>query len=277
MSYILDALKRADAERGRGTVPGLNAQPMPGTPPGAMAERRARRGWLAAAFVLVLAGVAAGTWVWRSQAAGDGTPVRVAAVPVPPPAQSQPTVADGLAGSLPATGSRATTPQRRQAPPAVPPTPGSAHRGPGRTGLVPARRTPPMTPPPAVQRGTGCAATARALDPSPRRSSRPRRRAEAQRQRDRPSRQTGVIGLGRQRSPAIAPLLSELPEEIRRLIPALAITGAVYSENPAQRLLLVNGQVLPQGATAAPEVVIEEIRARSATFTFRGSRFRVTY
>ena len=80
-------------------------------------------------------------------------------------------------------------------------------------------------------------------------------------------------------SPAlpVAPLLSELPEEIRRQIPALTITGAVASENPAQRLLLVNGQVLPQGAAAAPEVLIEEIRARSSTFKFRGSRFRVTY
>ena len=30
MSYILDALKRADAERERGTVPGLRAQTVPG-------------------------------------------------------------------------------------------------------------------------------------------------------------------------------------------------------------------------------------------------------
>ena len=29
MSYILDALKRAEAERERGQVPGLNAQPVP--------------------------------------------------------------------------------------------------------------------------------------------------------------------------------------------------------------------------------------------------------
>lgn len=32
MSYILDALKRADAERGRGQVPGLNAQPLGASP-----------------------------------------------------------------------------------------------------------------------------------------------------------------------------------------------------------------------------------------------------
>jgi general secretion pathway protein B len=72
-------------------------------------------------------------------------------------------------------------------------------------------------------------------------------------------------------------MLAEVPESARRGLPALNVTGAVYSENPAQRLLLVNGLVLPQGATAAPEVVIEEIRARSATFNFRGTRFRVGF
>jgi general secretion pathway protein B len=76
---------------------------------------------------------------------------------------------------------------------------------------------------------------------------------------------------------AVAPLLSELPESAKRGLPTLTITGAVASDNPAQRLLLVNGQVLPQGAMAAPEVMIEEIQARSATFTFRGTRFRIAF
>ncbi|HWS05455.1 MAG TPA: general secretion pathway protein GspB, partial [Burkholderiaceae bacterium] len=74
-----------------------------------------------------------------------------------------------------------------------------------------------------------------------------------------------------------APLLGELPESAKRGLAPLTITGAVYSENPGQRLLLVNGQVLPQGAMAAPEVLIEEIQARSATFNFRGTRFRITF
>jgi general secretion pathway protein B len=41
MSYILDALKRADAERGRGQVPGLNAQPL-GASPEPSGSRRSR-------------------------------------------------------------------------------------------------------------------------------------------------------------------------------------------------------------------------------------------
>ncbi len=74
---------------------------------------------------------------------------------------------------------------------------------------------------------------------------------------------------------ASAPLLGELPEDLRRQIPALNITGVVYSENPGQRLLLVNNQVLTQGSAVAPELSLEEIQPRSSVLSFRGTRFRV--
>jgi general secretion pathway protein B len=73
------------------------------------------------------------------------------------------------------------------------------------------------------------------------------------------------------------PLLGELPEDIRRQIPAMGITGAVYSENPAQRLLLVNGQVLGQGSLAASDVLLVEIGSKYSEFSFRGTRFRVAH
>jgi general secretion pathway protein B len=78
-------------------------------------------------------------------------------------------------------------------------------------------------------------------------------------------------------APVALPLLSELPEALRRQIPALAITGTVYSDDPKQRLLLINNQVLPQGSMIAPDVTLEEIRPRSSVFNFRGTRFRVTH
>jgi general secretion pathway protein B len=74
---------------------------------------------------------------------------------------------------------------------------------------------------------------------------------------------------------AAIPMLSELPEDLRRDIPKLIITGTVYSANPKQRLLLVNGQVLSEGSLAAPDVNVEEIQTKSAVFSFRGTRFRV--
>ena len=72
-------------------------------------------------------------------------------------------------------------------------------------------------------------------------------------------------------------MLAELPEATRRQIPALAISGAVYSENPAQRLLLVNGQVLNQGSEVAPDLKVLEIRSNSSEFVFRGTRFKLAH
>lgn len=71
--------------------------------------------------------------------------------------------------------------------------------------------------------------------------------------------------------------MSELTDGQRRDVPALHITGAVYSANPAQRLLLVNNQVLPQGSTVAPGLVVEEIQANGSVFSFKGNRFRVSH
>ena len=78
-------------------------------------------------------------------------------------------------------------------------------------------------------------------------------------------------------APVAIPLLSELADATRSQIPALAITGTVYSDDPKQRLLLVNNQVLPQGSVVAPDLKLEEIRPRSSVFNFRGTRFRVAH
>jgi len=81
MSYILDALRRADAERERGHVPGLHTPPATphrtGTP---AASARWRPGLIAAAAVLLLlAGGLASRWLMDDK-------------PVLPPAQAAPQV-----------------------------------------------------------------------------------------------------------------------------------------------------------------------------------------
>ncbi len=80
-----------------------------------------------------------------------------------------------------------------------------------------------------------------------------------------------------QAAPPAVRLFSDLPEDLRRQIPPLVITGSVYSDNPDKRLLLVNNQVLPQGSLAAPEVTLEQIQARSSVFSYQGTRFRVAH
>lgn len=219
MSYILDALKRADAERERGVVPGLYARQL--TSPAAKAARRGRSGvWLALIAVVALAGIAAGLWLRQ-------TPVSAVPRAVVEPTLARPKQPAPLAQPL------------------APPT-------------APAASAP--APEPAIAALPAAASTAVALAATPvkpRPLPAPPAKASA--------------------SPPTVLLLSELSEEIRRQIPALAITGAVYSESPGQRLLLVNNQVLSQGSLVAPELKLEEIGARSSVFSFRGTRFRLTH
>ena len=71
--------------------------------------------------------------------------------------------------------------------------------------------------------------------------------------------------------------LAELPETTRAAIPKLTVSGSVYSGNAAQRMLIVNGQVLNEGSTVAPDLVLESIGPRSAVLNLRGTRVRLDY
>ena len=60
-------------------------------------------------------------------------------------------------------------------------------------------------------------------------------------------------------------------------VPALAITGGVYSPSPAQRMLVVNGQVFNEGSEVAPGVRLEEVQRGRAVLSFRGQRWSAAY
>jgi general secretion pathway protein B len=76
---------------------------------------------------------------------------------------------------------------------------------------------------------------------------------------------------------ATLPFLKDLPDALRTQIPPLSISGVVYSDNPAQRLLLLNGQILTQGSRVAEDLVLDEIHPRSSDFTFKGTRFKLSH
>lgn len=79
MSYILDALKRADAERERGHVPGLHTRTTPDfDTPAAETGGMAQRGWLIALGVSLVLGAV--LWWWWLRAAPSAAPVVPAAV-----------------------------------------------------------------------------------------------------------------------------------------------------------------------------------------------------
>ena len=71
--------------------------------------------------------------------------------------------------------------------------------------------------------------------------------------------------------------LAELPADVQQALPKFSVTGGVYSENVAQRMLVVNGQVFNEGSEIAPGVVLEQIRAKLALLRFRGLRIAQPY
>ena len=74
-------------------------------------------------------------------------------------------------------------------------------------------------------------------------------------------------------APQSAAIAGGLPSDAPRVV----ISGGVYSPNPAQRMLIVNGQVFNEGSEVAPGVKVEAIQARTAVLGFRGARYTVAY
>lgn len=218
MSYILDALRRAevDRERERGQVPGLHAQALPeGRPAPAAGPRR----WLpwAGSGLLLLAGIGAGSW-WASGPPQSPAPQPQAA-PAPPVAPAPVAAAVTAAPAVPAASIAPASPPLTAAPPPRPAASVSPYL--------------PPAPPPIA------AATAPAPAPEAR-----------------------------------IPRLAELPEPTRRELPRLTISGSVYSDDAASRFVIVNGEVMREGASLGGELVLEQIRPRELVLRFKGQRYR---
>ncbi|HKX94443.1 MAG TPA: general secretion pathway protein GspB, partial [Methylibium sp.] len=73
------------------------------------------------------------------------------------------------------------------------------------------------------------------------------------------------------------PKLAELPPDLRAQVPTLTVGGAMYSQDAANRMLIVNGQLLREGDQPAPGVVLERIQLKSAVLSVRGTRFEIAY
>ena len=264
MSYILDALRRADAERQRGAVPGLHAQPVAGlmnqgaTAPGAPARRL---GLAAAALLLLGLAVAAG-WLLRPGvapgAAGAGQPAP--ALAVGPAAATPPAVA--LAPQVPA---QVLAPGARPAaPPLLPPA--LAPAPPGLAVPTPALRAQPALPsamPVQPAAATRWAATV-ASSPPP--------TAEMA-----PAPAPAPAQLAPAAAPARWPSLAELPEAQKRELGPLVVGGAMHAEQAALRIVILNGQVFHEGDKLSPELQVQQIRLKSVVLSHRGQRFELPF
>jgi general secretion pathway protein B len=253
MSYILDALRRADAQREGDSARGIHAQPLHVFMP----ERGLRglhRSWVwAGAAAILLAMTGAGWYFYPDAAAVSAVPARdlapiaaTAALPVPASRAPGHAVAAAPIASavLPAP---AAALNERTEPAGVAARP---RIGESKNGAVPAMRG-----------GTHLSTVAANAAASPASGA------------SAPAATAPIAGVGRPASAPAPVAVASLPPDA----PKLAISGGVYSTNKTQRMLIVNGQVFREGADLGSGLVLDEIQAKSAVFSFRGARYVVGY
>lgn len=234
MSYILDALRRADAERRQGQAPDLQqvtALPADATVGASTGGRHGSR-WLALGLVLLVGVGLAGWWFGRGSAptlAGVPSPP-TAVVPSPPPAAAP--LAPAMA---PAPTPAPTIAAARIAPPpASRPVPAA----------VPAPSPVPPAEPPPARAAAPVPAAVPPAGPSPRPA-------------DPAPRPPAPVAAPAPARPIPA---SALPEPQRSAVAALSIGGAVHSQDRSQSFVLVGGQLVHEGAALAPGIVLERIQ-----------------
>ena len=68
--------------------------------------------------------------------------------------------------------------------------------------------------------------------------------------------------------------MEELPFDVLQQIPAMEFSAHVYSSNPIQRSLVINGRFMEEGDRLAGDVYLDEITPDGAIFDFQGQRFQ---
>lgn len=242
MSFILDALKRADAERAQGRVPGLHTQAIPAGGPAPALRQSANPYLLLLLGGVVIALLCLALWNWLKP--GFAAPAALAAPPVPLATVATP------AAAAPPPATPASTPLSAPSAPATQASPSTPS-----TNTVSALKIPIAAKTPA--RPTATAATA----------ERPRER------RAQPLVEAPTAPPANNPSPT----LNELPESVRQALPKLVISGSIYSETAAHRMLIINGQVFREGEKPAPNLTLEQIKPKTAVFNFKGQRYSVGY
>ncbi len=239
MSYILDALRRADSERERGGIPGLNAQSGYADP----VDRSARPWW-------------ARPWAWVGAGLLGGLAVAAGAV----------WIFSGLSPTAP------TAPA-----PALPYATPPLARGRVETTLAPVDvgPAPSMAPLESIVPTTTALSNTPAIRHAPPLTGLPTQPLAKAKPAPLEPRQPLATPLGQAAERIYT--MAELPVDIQAKLPNLVIGGASYSEASASRLVILNGQVFHEGEKIATDLTLEKIQPKSAILNFKGYRYAVSY
>lgn len=266
MSLILEALKKSEAERRLGQVPGLMT-PVQRTAP----RRRLRLPLLVALLVLLAAAAALGWWWMQPQPVADPAPMSPAAsAPIVAPATNEAT-ADATPTRPPAP--RIAAPPAPTLPAELPSDPDfvSTER---ESRPVPAESPPPSEPPVVAPRVTPPAparATVQTPEP-PSAAPAPRAAPATPPLTHEPARALPDVPEEPLES---LPRLADLSAAERDALPPLKLTMHVYAADPAARFVLIDGKRLSEGERLSRALALAEIRRDGAVLEFDGRRFLI--
>lgn len=241
MSFILDALKKADAERHLGQMPGIHTQQLPvSEPAGPSALPRAKL--VPAALIGIAAALAVGIVFWRTATHEPSAPASSPSAP-------------RIAAAEPAPATQAALPAAPEQSAQPAPEPVIADEVP----------VPPPLPEPVAKKEAA---------PSPREAGtrKPASPAAATKEAADANASTGTAA-----PQARVMAISELPADVQRELPPLAVKGSMYSDNPANRMLLLDKRLLHEGDEIAPGLVLETLMPKAATLRYKQYRFQITY
>jgi general secretion pathway protein B len=237
MSYILDALRKSDKQRQRGTAPTLLTAQATATP-----AQPATLRYVLLAVALVGAGIAIG-WLrpWQPE------PPAPAAAPLtaakPPQSSPRQTASAPLPVPPEIAGTQEQEPPAQKSTSTAPPAPVPTN------AVIKQDR-------PAPARTESHRAPTRAVAAVPKKTA----------TREKPAR-TGAAPEQRVMT------MAELPVQIQQEIPGMSISVHAYSSQPGNRLVSINDRLLREGMSVAPGLTLEQITPDGMIFSYKGYRF----
>ena len=245
MSLILEALRKSEAERRRGQVPGLHAELPPAARP--TRQRSARWSWLAALGVIVSV---AATWLLLDRwtpAPPASAPARASSEPATPAG------ADRTAAGAPVTDPASPTTTAPPAPVADPPK-------------APRQRPEPVVSTAPSRDREAAAAVSESSNPLPA----PDPTASATTSATTPPADATETGLDDS-----APLrLSDLAAAERRALPPLRVSMHMWAPTTSRRFAIIDGARVNEGDRLG-DAVVDEITRDGVVLAWHGRRVHI--
>ncbi len=71
------------------------------------------------------------------------------------------------------------------------------------------------------------------------------------------------------------PEFSQLSKDMQKELPSISIKGHIYSDNPSSRMVNINGLLMREGEEIADDLRIDEITLSGVILTYKDVRFRI--